>query len=110
MANASAPQTYALGAVTVPGTSVALNAQPPDNCHTIFITNPSSTVVGLIGQGTAGTALTGGVNATRGEPGAKVWFVLGTIANRGAMTNWVADSIGGAVSLEVTYNNLLGGI
>ena len=109
MPNASAPLTYAQGVVAASGTSVALTAQPSDNTHTILVTNPSATIVGLIGQATAPAPLTAGLNAQRVAPGSTVTLGIGTISDRGAITDMVADSIGGAVTLEVTYENKIGG-
>ena len=92
------------------GTSVAVSAQPPDNCWQIQVTNPSSTADGLIGQATAPAPLTAGVNASRIPAGTTRVFSIGTIQDRGTVTNLVADSIGGAVALEITYVNAIGSI
>ena len=86
MPNASAPLTYAQGVVAASGTSVALTAQPSDNTHTILVTNPSATIVGLIGQATAPAPLTAGLNAQRVAPGSTVTLGIGTISDRGAIT------------------------
>lgn len=89
---------------------MALSAQPPDNCWQIQIYNPSTTVDGLIGVATAPAALTAGSNASRIPAGASRTFTIGTIQDRGAITSLVADSIGGAVTLEVTYITMIGSI
>ena len=109
MALTTTPITFARGIVAASGTSVAVTTQPPDNCHTVLVTNPSTTVVGLVGLATAPAALTAGVNAQRVPPGTTITLGLGTSRARGLIATLVADSIGGAVTLEFTYENRIGG-
>lgn len=121
MALANKTLTFAQAVVAASGTSViATNggaAPVPDNCHTILVTNPSTTVVLLVGVGTAPAALTAGINAQRVPPGATLTLAVGIRGNmRGAMdesvltgTGLVYDSIGGAVTGEITYENIIGG-
>ena len=108
MAVATSPVTFTTAVVAAPGTSVAVAAQPPDNCHTILVTNPSSTLTVLVGFATAPAALTAGSNAQRVGPGLTLTLALGTSAVRGFIANLVCDAIGGAVTPEVTYLNRLG--
>lgn len=103
MALSSSPVSFARGVVAASGTAVAFSAQPPDNCHTILVTNPSDTVVGLVGFATA--AMTAGVNAQRVPPSSTITLALGTTADRNSITTFSADSIGGAVTLEASYLN-----
>lgn len=117
MALSSVPLAFARGIVLASGTSVvAVNGTPaafpvPDNCTTILVTNPNAAaIVGLVGIATAPAALTAGVNAQRIPPGTTLTLSIGTIANRGSMDpaavtggGLVYDSIGGAVTLEITY-------
>lgn len=74
------------------------------------ILNPSTTVDGLIGVAVAPAALTAGSNASRIPAGTTRTFTIGTIQDRGAITSLVVDSIGGAVTLELTYINVIGSI
>jgi hypothetical protein len=115
------PLTFARGIVAASGTSViavdgaAAAAPVPDNCYTVLVTNPSTTVVGLVGIGTAPTALTAGINAQRVPPGATLTLGIGTAQRRGFMnqatvagSGLIYDSIGGAVTLEITYLSQIG--
>jgi hypothetical protein len=100
--------TYARAVVTNPGTSVALSSQPPDNCHTVLITNPSSTVTVLVGKVTPPEALVPGVNAQRVPPGFTLTLAWGAVPSRNPITNYAADAIGGAVTPEFTFISQLG--
>lgn len=116
------PITFARGIVAVSGTSViavgpdGVTAAPvPDNCYTIMVTNPSTTVVGLVGIGTAPAPLTAGINAQRIPPSTTLTLGIGTAQRRGFMNQatvagggLIFDSIGGAVTLEVTYLDQIG--
>lgn len=121
MALTITPITFARGIVAASGTSVvavdgaAVAAPVPDNCYTILVTNPSTTVVGLVGIGTAPTALTAGINAQRVPPSTTLTLGIGTAQRRGFMnqatvagSGLIFDSIGGAVTLEITYLNQIG--
>lgn len=101
--------SYASANVLVPGTSVAVSTQPPDNAHTILVTNPSPTLDALIGNAVAPAPLTAGENAQRVPAGRTVVLGVGPGSYRGPITDLVGDAIGGAVRLEVTYVNDLSG-
>ena len=86
------PITQARGIVAASGTSViavgsdGVTAEPvPDNCYTILVTNPSTTVVGLVGIGTAPAPLTAGINAQRVPPSTTLTLGIGTVQRRGFM-------------------------
>ena len=87
----------------------------PDNCHTILVTNPSAAVVGLVGRGTAPVPLVAGVNAQRVPPGSTVTLSMGPIRDRGPIDEAQAAGSGiifdatAALTLEVTFVNLIGG-
>lgn len=94
-------------------------APVPDNCHTILVTNPSATIVVLAGIAVPPAALTAGVNAQRVAPGATVTLGMGSMSAgvRGPMdqaqvagSGLAFDSIGGAVTPEVTYLSHLGAL
>jgi hypothetical protein len=121
MAIANRTLTFARAVVAASGTSVVAtnggSAPVPDNCHTILVTNPSTTIVLLVGMGVAPAALTAGVNAQRVPPGATLTLGVGIRGSmRGAMdestdsgSGLIFDSIGGAVTGEITYENIVGG-
>ena len=113
MARATSSMTHANAAVGASGTSVAASSEPLDNCHTILVTNPDEAKTVLVGLGTAGGALTAGVSAQRVPPSYTLVLSVGQINQRGAYapggTGWIYDSIGGAVTAEVTYLNQIGG-
>ena len=88
----------------------------PDNCHTILVTNPSTTIVGLVGLVAPPAALTAGLNAQRVPPSSTVTLAVGTMKDRGpidqaqlAARGLAFDSIGGALTMECTFLNRLGG-
>lgn len=121
MAIATVPITFARGIVAVAGTSVqpvaadgATPAPVPDNCYSILITNPSTTVVGLVGIGAPPTSLTAGVNAQRVPPSSTVTLGVGTRFRRGIIDQTQVAGSGlifdasAALTLEVTYLNLMG--
>jgi hypothetical protein len=115
MALSTSAIAFTTAAVAAPGTSVSPGTAVPDNCHTVLVTNPSTTVVGLVGIGTAPTALTAGINAQRVPPGATLTLGIGTAQRRGFMnqatvagSGLIYDSIGGAVTLEITYLSQIG--
>lgn len=116
MALSHVPVAFARGIVAASGTSVAAvntagAAFPvPDNCDVVWVTNPSSTLTGLVGVGTAPAALTAGQNAQRVAPGVTVAMPIGRLGDRGYMneattagSGLIYDSIGGALTLEITY-------
>lgn len=122
MALSNVPIAFARGIVAAFGTSVAaVNGAAalfpvPDNCHTVLVTNPSATLTGLVGVGLAGTTvLTAGSNAQRVPPGTTLTLSVGTQVTRGplnvatlALSGLIYDSIGGNVTLEITYICQLG--
>lgn len=116
MALSHVPIAFARGIVAASGTSVvAVNtagtAFPvPDNCYEVWVTNPSGALTGLVGIGTAPTALVAGQNAQRVASSSRVELQIGTLTNRGyidqaakAGSGLIYDSIGGALTLEITY-------
>lgn len=109
MALSTTMLSYAFADVLVPGVSVAVSTQPPDNAHTIMVTNPSPTLDALIGNAVVPTPLVAGENAQRVPAGKTVVFGVGPGSYRGSVTDLVGDAIGGAVRLEVTYVNDLSG-
>lgn len=117
LALVSAPITFTRAVVAASGTSVGPSAAVPDNCHTILVTNPSSTIVVLVGIAVPPAALTAGVNAQRVPPGMTLTLAVGSIPQgmrgpidqaQSAGSGLAFDSIGGAVTPEVTYLNHLG--
>ena len=94
--------TFALATVAASGTSVAPSAPVPDNCHTVLVYNPSTTVTVLVGIATAPAPLTAGTNATPVPPGAQITLGVGAFSARGTL-DLVFDSVGGAVSPVLTY-------
>lgn len=122
MASTPVPMTFAQGIVLASGTSVGPTgtggaaAPVPDNCHTVMVTNPDTTgaLTGLVGIGTAGGALTAGTTAQRIPSGTTRVLELGPVGNRAIMdqaqvagSGLIFDSIGGALTLEITYLNTL---
>jgi len=109
MALATDPFTYAIGSVAAPGTSVPPTFQPPDNCHTIIVQNPSKLVDGYVSALVAAPApLTPGINATRVPAGGSATLAPGPLKNRGPLTLSCDQAAGAPVALEFTYINLIG--
>lgn len=111
MAISTTPFAYATASVVVPGTSVVPSLALPENCHTVLVSNSSSTVTALIGIATAGTALVAGVNATPIPPGSTLTLAIGTSTTRGFMlasgSAFVYDA-GAGLTIAVTYMCALG--
>jgi len=106
--------SFATAAVAAPGTSVAPSAGVPDNCHSILVTNPSTTETGLVGQGTPGAALVAGTNAQRVGPDRTLTLGVGTDRSRGRVDQAIQAGSGlifdatAALTLEITYECLVG--
>lgn len=112
--------TFAQAVVAASGTQVGPTnggaAPVPDNCHTILITNPSATLTLLVGIGVpVVAALTPGTTAQRIGPGQTLTLAVGTLPLRGfidpvllAASGLRFDSIGGALTGEITYLNQMG--
>lgn len=108
MANATPPWTVAQAVILAPGTSVLPSAQPPDNCTQIRVRNPSAVATVLLGLGTPGGTLVEGVDAIGIAPGTTDYLPIDTIAVRGSITTLIVDSVGGAVTPQLTYINVAG--
>ena len=95
------------GLTTVVGTSAALPADVPDNCHTILITNLSAVDTILVQQGTAGGALAAASSLVVPTNGSAS-VVCGVLSERpidinGATSQLIFDSTPGATAVNVTY-------
>ena len=95
------------GLTTVVGTSAALPVDVPDNCHTIMVTNLSSTDTILVQQGTAGGALAAASSLVVPTSGSAS-VVCGVLSERpidinAGTSQLIFDSTPGAVAVYVTY-------
>lgn len=110
MALSTTPIQFALGAATVPGTSVAPSLAVPDNCHTIVLVNVSAANTGLFGIATPPASLVDGTNAAQLPPLGSVTLAAGPYAQRGPLdqaqvagSGLAFDCIGGAARFNVIY-------
>jgi hypothetical protein len=110
--------TFANAVVAAAGTAVAPSSPIPDNCVAVTLLNTSSTIPALFGIASAGAGtLTEGTNACRIPPGGSLTIPMGAITQRGPMdesqlagSGLVYDGIGGAVTVDIIYQNAMGAI
>lgn len=93
--------------VNTPGTSVLFPTQPPDNCDTLLVTNPSATETVYVGFVTVPEALVPGVNSQRVFPLSVLTLGIGSVPQRDTITNLAVDATG-TVTPEVSYVKQLG--
>lgn len=108
MALATVPFQASQVTVTTAGTSQAVSLN--ENCHTVSVTNPSSTATIFAAWGTASGTLSL-TNAIGILPGARETIPIGSRSQRasgGSGTLYLDASANGSVAYIVQYNGNMG--